>query len=215
MNQEPLLPYNILNGNLFVSFFKAGILILQQEPCDVKEHRNYFELPGLIKDFYEFALLEPGTIFSPHTSSTQLWVLMLFQTHLHRKTGQLCQLATTSLLAFVYRVNSQILSISTHTCIVTLWINRGREKKSVLFKKPESTVDTINGSEDGSEWTRSLKSRVKLNISGSITHLCSPQYTSCQLSYHHLCSCWLKERKLKIISSLCFMLFDLVFFFFF
>lgn len=140
-------------------------------------------------------------------------VLMLCQTQLHRKIGHLWQLATASLLAFVYRVNSQILSISTRTYIATVWINGGGGE-SVLLKKRECTVDTINGSEDGSEWTRSLKSRVKLNISGSITHLCSPQYTSCQLSYYHLCSCWLKERKLKIISSLCFMLFDLVFFFF-
>lgn len=105
------------------------------------------------------------------------------------------------------------MSCTEKLAIATVWINRG-EKTSMLFKKRESTADTINGSEDGSEWTRSLKLRVKLNISGSITHLCSPQYTSCQLSYYHLCSCWLKDRKLKIISSLCFMLFDLVFFFF-
>lgn len=36
------------------------------------------------------------------------------------------------------------------------------------------------------------------------------QYTSCQLSYYHSCSCRLKERKLKITSSLCLVLFDLL-----
>lgn len=127
---------------------------------------------------------------------------MLCQTHLCRKI--LCHDFPTRIRLQGEQSNS--FNFNTH-----LHSNR---KKSVLFKKPESTVDTINGSKDGSEWTRSLKARVKLDISGSITHLCSPQYTSCQLSYYHLCSCWLKERKLKIISSLCFMLFDLVFFFF-
>lgn len=59
MYQEPFSPHSILSGNLFSQFFRAGILILQKEPCDVKEQRNYLDLPQLIKVLYKFVLHEP------------------------------------------------------------------------------------------------------------------------------------------------------------
>lgn len=74
-----------------------------------------------------------------------------------------------------------------------------------------SNLQTVNGSRGGFRVNPLLAVTCQIEYFRLNNSPSAPQYASCQLSYYHSRSCRLKARKLKIISSLCLVFFDLLF----